>query len=133
MKLSAFITYLTLFFSMIFVVIIIYFGLNIFLVSIYKENFLVSRGLATSLASIINYLASSTNNVSLMLNLPRRDIKVFFYRDNVTVEMGNDFFSARIYLPNYIILKSNSEFIESSEDFAGTILMVKTNNEIEVI
>lgn len=131
MKLSAFITYMILFFSMIFVLIILYFGINIILINIYKNNFFVLKNSAIFFSSVFNSLFSSSNNVTIRVIFPKAGLKIYIYRENITLKRGNEIFSANLFLPNYIFLENKE--IETSEEYNTEILIVKLNDKVEII
>lgn len=132
-KLSVFINYLILFFSMIFVVIFLYLGFNIILVSIYENNYFVSKNSAEFLASIMNYVFSTTNNLTIEIIFPKTEMKFFFFENNITVKKGNDQFSSKIFKPNYISLILTNNEIETTTFFNTVIIIHKINNEIRIV
>lgn len=131
MKSSAFITYLILFFSGIFVVIMIYFAVNILIINIVKGNYITSKYSAEFFASVLNSLFSSTTNISIVITIPKTEASFYFYEENVTVKIGNDVYSEKIFKPNYIVLKVKNPII-ANKNFQTQILINKINDEVEI-
>jgi len=132
MKGSSFITYLLLFFSGIFVVIMIYFAINILIINIVKSNYIASKRSAEFFANTLNSLFSSTANVSLIIILPKIDAKFYFYEDRVIAEIGKDVYSEKIFKPNYISLKVKNNPIVVRKEFQTQIFITKINNEVKI-
>jgi len=132
MKGSSFITYLILFFSGIFIVIMIYFAINILIINIVKSNYIASKHSAEFFANTLNSLFSSTANVSLIVTLPKINAKFYFFEDNVTVKIGNDVYSEKIFKPDYIELKVKNNPITARKEFQTQIFITKINNEIKI-
>lgn len=133
-KFSVFTSYMILFFSMIFVAIFLYIGFDIILTNIYKNNYFISRNAAELLASILNYVFSSTNNISIELIFPPTEMKIYFYKESIMVEKGKEYFSFKIFKPNYISLSISNNVIEMPNFFdIGKIGIFKINDEIIII
>jgi len=130
MKSSAFTTYLILFFSGIFVVIIVYFAINILMIEIFKSNYLASKQSAKVLANILNSVFSSTANVTIMIVFPKTEGKIFFYEDNVTVIIGNDVYSEKIFKPTYIVLEVTP--ITLSKTVPISLVIEKINDKVSI-
>ncbi|MBU5682585.1 MAG: hypothetical protein KQA34_02660 [Candidatus Aenigmarchaeota archaeon] len=133
LKLSAFITYLVLFFSMIFVVIFLYLGINILLINIYKNNFFVSRSTSELLSAIMNSLFSSTNNITIEITFPKGEMEIYFFDENITVKKGKEFFSSKIFKPSYINFNISNNVIKTTSFHNTKILIIKINDEIRII
>ncbi|MEM0324649.1 MAG: hypothetical protein QXW35_01995 [Candidatus Aenigmatarchaeota archaeon] len=133
LKLSAFITYLVLFFSMIFVVIFLYLGINILLINIYKNNFFVSRSTSELLSAITNSLFSSTNNITIEITFPKGEMEIYFFDENITVKKGKEFFSSKIFKPSYINFNISNNVIKTTSFHNTRILIIKINDEIRII
>lgn len=133
LKLSAFITYLVLFFSMIFVVIFLYLGINILLINIYKNNFFVSRSTSELLSAIMNSLFSSTNNITIEITFPKGEMEIYFFDENITVKKGKEFFSSKIFKPSYINFNISNNVIKTTSFHNTRILIIKINDEIRII
>ncbi|MEM5833661.1 MAG: hypothetical protein QXF04_03930 [Candidatus Aenigmatarchaeota archaeon] len=133
LKLSAFITYLVLFFSMIFVVIFLYLGINILLINIYKNNFFISRSTSELLSAIMNSLFSSTNNITIEITFPKGEMEIYFFDENITVKKGKEFFSSKIFKPSYINFNISNNVIKTTSFHNTKILIIKINDEIRII
>ncbi|MEM5833983.1 MAG: hypothetical protein QXH68_01115 [Candidatus Aenigmatarchaeota archaeon] len=133
LKLSAFITYLVLFFSMIFVVIFLYLGINILLINIYKNNFFLSRSTSELLSAIMNSLFSSTNNITIEITFPKGEMEIYFFDENITVKKGKEFFSSKIFKPSYINFNISNNVIKTTSFHNTRILIIKINDEIRII
>ncbi|MEM5824409.1 MAG: hypothetical protein QXW04_00010 [Candidatus Aenigmatarchaeota archaeon] len=133
LKLSAFITYLVLFFSMIFVVIFLYLGINILLINIYKNNFFISRSTSELLSAIMNSLFSSTNNITIEITFPKGEMEIYFFDENITVKKGKEFFSSKIFKPSYINFNISNNVIKTTSFHNTRILIIKINDEIRII
>ncbi|MEM5820623.1 MAG: hypothetical protein QW678_03235 [Candidatus Aenigmatarchaeota archaeon] len=133
LKLSAFITYLVLFFSMIFVIIFLYLGINILLINIYKNNFFISKSTSEFLSAIMNSLFSSTNNITIEITFPKEEMEIYFFDENITVKKGKEFFSSKIFKPSYINFNVSNNVIKTTSFYNTKILIIKVNDEIKII
>lgn len=107
--------------------------MNIIFINVFKKNFLVSRDVANLLSSVLTLVGSSTNNVSVVLTFPKVPMKINIDRENVTVEIGKEKYFSKVYLPYYIYLKKDEEFLETNEMFNVKLVLVKINDKIEVL
>ncbi|MEM5830644.1 MAG: hypothetical protein QXO40_00350 [Candidatus Aenigmatarchaeota archaeon] len=133
LKLSAFITYLVLFFSMIFVIIFLYLGINILLINIYKNNFFISKSTSEFLSANMNSLFSSTNNITIEITFPKEEMEIYFFDENITVKKGKEFFSSKIFKPSYINFNISNNVIKTTSFYNTKILIIKVNDEIKII
>jgi len=129
MKLSAFITYLILFFSILIVLILMIFGWNVIVFYLLKKDWFNSKLAAESLSSILNGIFSSTYNVSLFLVIPK-DYEIIFYEENVTVKVGDSYFSSKIFKPSYIKIV-NSPIVKKCSEICE-ISILKISDEIYI-
>ncbi|MEM0480581.1 MAG: hypothetical protein QXQ14_00095 [Candidatus Aenigmatarchaeota archaeon] len=130
LKASAFITYLILFFSMLFISIILIYGFQIILFFFLKRSWFESKLAAETIASILNNIFSSSYNVSLIIKLPPKNLKINIYSENVTVSLEKNFYASKLFKPSYIKLKETS--LECIENLICNIFISKVNDEISI-
>ncbi len=131
MKTTVLISYIVLFFSLIFVVLILFFGFNIIFYNIIDTRLLSSKYVAQTLASIINSIFSSPNNISLIIVMPPREMKIYFFDSNVTVYIGKEKYEAKYYKPNYIYLNVTNP-LETVEEIKNCLYVIKIDDKIDL-
>lgn len=131
MKSSAFITYLILFFSGIFVVIMVYFSVNILFINIVKKNYIISKQSAEFFANVLSSVSSSSSNLSIILTLPPSEMKIYFFENNVTVYIKNEKYSEVYFKPSYIVLDVKNP-ITANKQFPSKIIISKVNDKITI-